>query len=214
VTLEGTFAGGAEEWSTGFFYGYESGDADMPTQALADGIGAAWKTFFTAPATQISNRWSTTTVKVSSIGTDGKSNAADTVYSTLSGATGVGTLHLPPQIALVATLTTPIARGIGSKGRMYLPGVGMSTEGDGKILIGSINGLRDAFVTFLGAVNQLGNNKVMIASHGQLNANGTPKLGGMGPINKVVSGVKIGTVYDTQRRRRNGLSEQYATAVV
>src|SRR5688572_12314568 len=144
VTCMGTFAGGAEEWSTGFYMGYEDGDADLPTQALADGIAGAWRTFFTAPGSQISSRWNATTVKVSSLGTDGKANAADTVYANVTGSNaGVATFHLPPQIALVATLTSTVARGVASKGRMYIPGVGMTTEGDGKIAIGSVNGIRD-----------------------------------------------------------------------
>jgi hypothetical protein len=208
----GTFAGGAEEWSTGFYMGYEDGDADLPTQALADGIAAAWRTFFVAPGSQISSRWASTTVKLSSLGTDGKANAADTVYANITGSnTGVATFHLPPQIALVATLTSTIARGVGSKGRMYLPGVGIATEGDGKIQIGSVNMLRDTLATFFTSVNALpSNNVVVLASHGSLNADGTPKVGGSAPIIKAVDGVKLGTVYDTQRRRRNGLSEQYS----
>jgi hypothetical protein len=209
----GTFAGGAEEWSTGFYMGNEAGDADLPTQSLADSIAVGWRNFMIAPASQISGRWTATTVKVSSLGTDGKSNAADTVYANVAaGASGTGTLHYPPQIALVATMTSPIARGVGSKGRMYLPGVGMATEGDGKILIGAVNGIRDTLATFFNAVNGLpDNNVVVLASHGSLNADGSPKIGGSTPIIKAVTGIKIGTVYDTQRRRRNGLTEQYSS---
>lgn len=212
----GTFAGGAEEWSTGFYMGYEAGDADLPTQELADGIADLWRTFFIAPASQISNRWTATTVKLSSIGTDGKSNAADTVYANVpAGATGVGSLHYPPQIALVATLKSTIARGVGSKGRMYLPGVGMATEGDGKIGVGSLNGLRDTLGAFLTGVNALpSNNVIVLASHGSLNEDGSPRIGGSSPIIKAVQEVRVGTVYDTQRRRRNGLSESYVTATV
>lgn len=212
----GTFAGGAEEWSTGFYMGAENQDADLPTQALADSIAVGWRNFFIAPASQISSRWAATTVKVSSVGTDGKSNAADTIYANIAaGTVGVATFHLPPQIALVATLTSTRARGVGSKGRMYLPGVGMTTEGDGKIAIGAVNGIRDTLATFFNAVNGLpDNNVVVLASHGSLNPDGTPKVGGSAGIIKAVNGIRIGTVYDTQRRRRNGLSEQYSTVAL
>ena len=39
-------------------------------------------------------------------------------------------------------------------------------------------------------------------------------IGGPSPVNKVVTTIKVGNVYDTQRRRRNALAESYAAATL
>lgn len=214
ATIQGTFGGGVEEWSTGFYIGYEGGDADMPTQQLADDVAAAWRNFMIAPGAQISGMWEATAVKLSSVGTDGKSNAADTVYANFSAVTkGTASQHFPPQVSLVCTMHSTIARGVGSKGRMYLPGVAASIDGTGKIPAGFFTGFNPPLKAFFNAVNAstATDNVVVLASHGSLNADGTPKVGGSAPIIKAVTGIKLGNVYDTQRRRRNGLQEQYIT---
>jgi len=211
ITISGVLSGGAEEWSTGFWFGAASEDAALPDQALADGVRDAWRTFFTATTSYISNSWTTTTVKCSSFGTDGKSDANDTVYSNFEPvATGANSNQFPPQVALVATLTSNVARGLASKGRMYLPGVVIPMVTGGRMNSTQRAALALNFKTFLDAVNALPHNNVVLnASHGQLNANGTPKLGGYGPVSKAVQGIKVGDVYDTQRRRRNGIQELY-----
>ncbi len=216
VTLMGTSFGGAEEWSTGFYMGKENGDAKLPVQQLADDIAAAWRTFFIAGGVTVSSQFEFTLCKVSSFGTDGKSDANDTVYATPSAKTnGAGTGILPPQCALVATLTGPQARGLASKGRMYLPGITTPVGGNGKITSTAVSNIGTPLKAFLTAVNAstATDDVVINASHGQLTkgAGGQliPKVGGYGPVNKAVTGLKIGDVYDTQRRRRNGLVETY-----
>jgi hypothetical protein len=192
--------------------GYESGDADLPNQQLADDIAAAWKTFFIAPGSWISNQWTTNLVKVSSVGTDGKSNAEDTMFASVTGATGARTeAPFPPQIALAATLYSAKARGVASKGRMYLPGIIAPLEGNGHLTTSMVVTIMNGLKTFLNAANNstATNNVVMLASHGSINPDGSLKLGGSGPLSKAVVGIRLGNVYDTQRRRRNGLAEAY-----
>lgn len=211
VSIMGTFAGGAEEWSTGFWFGYEDGDADLPDQALADGIRNAWQAFYTNAQSYFSSNFQCTVVKCSSVGTDGKSSAADTIYSTFpANVQGTSANHMPPQIALVATLQSATARGVGSKGRMYLPGPGIELAAGGKLNAGKVSLLADQLGVFLTAVNALpANNVILNASHGSLNPDGSVKIGGSAAVSKAVQTVKVGDVYDTQRRRRNGLSEVY-----
>jgi hypothetical protein len=214
-SILGTMFGGAEEWSTGFYIGGTAGDAALPDQATADMIAAAWRTYFTNAASGFSGNYTTQTVKLASIGTDGKSNAADTIYSNLAPA-AVGANNngaFPPQIALVATLASTTARGVGAKGRMYLPGIFQPVDATGHISSTAQGNMLAQLVTFLRAVNSgLGNfESIILASHGSVNADGTPKVGGRAPINTVVTSVKLGNVFDTQRRRRNALREVYQT---
>lgn len=215
VSILGTFGGGVEEWSTGFWFGNANGDADLPDQALADGIRDAWRTFFTANNSWISPNFGTTTVKLASHGTDGRSDANDTIYSEFNPvANGTIGSTFPPQVSLAVTMTGPQARGLASKGRMYLPGVGAGIGGNGKVNGGALETIAQGLQTFFNAVNALpANNVILLASHGQLTKNldgeWIPKVGGYGPVSKPVQGLKLGDVYDTQRRRRNGLTETY-----
>jgi hypothetical protein len=217
VTISGTSFGGGEEWSTGFYMGNETADADLPVQQLADDIAAAWKAYFIQASSYVSNQWVANLVKVSSVGTDGKSNAEDSVFANIVGATGQrGEPPFPPQIALVATLTSAKARGVGAKGRLYLPGIVAPLEGNGHLTTSMVVGMLGNLQTFFNAVNAstATDNVVMLASQGSLNEDGTPKVGGSAPINKAVTGLRLGNVYDTQRRRRNGLSEAYSLATL
>lgn len=215
VTIHGKFGGGVEEWSTGFYMGNENADADLPTQQLVDDIAAAWKSFFTGVGQNISGNWSTDYVKIASMGTDGRSDAVDTVYHPFTeSVTGSGQNLYPPQIALAATLVSSRPRGVGAKGRMYLPGISIGIDTTGHVNAAGLAAVQAAFVTFLNACNAstATPNVVILASHGSINADGTPKIGGSAPINKAVTGVRFGNVLDTQRRRRNQLPETYTAA--
>lgn len=217
VTIMGSFGGGAEQWTTGFYLGQQDADAALPTQAVADAIVPLWKTFFTQASSQISYNWSTDNIKLSSVGTDGKSNPADTIYSVVSGCAGGQANVYPPQIALVATLFSSKPRGGASKGRMYLPGVVRAIDNTGHIDGTTVAGMLGNLKTFLQAVNNIANtpDRIILASHGSINKDGTPKVGGLSsPENRFVQGVKLGNVYDTQRRRRGALKESYQTATI
>lgn len=214
VTLSGTAFGGAESWSTGFFLGNPSADADLPSQSLADSIRDAWITYFTTASNYIASQYKFTEVKVSSFGTDGLSNPLDTVYSVPSGnvvGTNAGTV--PPQCSIVATLQAVVSRGLASKGRMYLPGIGIGVTSTGKITSTQAQGMANNLKTFFDTINALPTaDEIINASHGQLTAAGAPKPGGAGPVNRKITSVKVGDVYDTQRRRRDALVEAYSSA--
>jgi hypothetical protein len=109
-------------------------------------------------------------------------------------------------------MTSSKARGVASKGRMYLPGIVAPVQPTGTFLTASQTTIATAFKAFLNNVNSLPeNNVVVLASHGSINKDGTPRAGGSAPQNLAVQGVKIGNVYDTQRRRRNGIPEVYVS---
>lgn len=213
VTLAGTFGGGVEEWNTGFFIGSTTADASLPTQALADAIRTAWATAI--PNMSMSSQYEATYVKVSSLGTDGKSNAADTIFSNMPANTkGTSSTWIAPQLSVVASLFSNKQRGVGAKGRMYLPGIGFGVGLDGHFTLANAQALANTVGTFLKSCQTAAGSGqgIILASHGSLNPDGTSKIGGFGPVNTAVIGVKVGNVYDTQRRRRNQLVEQYATA--
>ena len=211
-TAFGTCFGGDEQWSTGFYMGSTSGDVGNPTQASADALQTHWKTFFQATGTSVSNAYKTEGVRVTLYNTNGQMDPALNFYSyptvAFSGA-NVGA-PLPAQTALVASLQAVPDRGLGSKGRMFLPGINHQLATDGRISSTNVTSVLTAFKTFINAVN--GDialfGAVINASKGGTGLNPLP------PVNRLVENVLIGNVYDTQRRRRNTLTETYQTQAV
>lgn len=105
-----------------------------------------------------------------------------------------------PQISLSVTLTTERSRGRGSKGRFYPPTPGYYPDNTGHIIPGDADGCATRAVTFLEAVNDVGLGTVSVMS----------ALGAGSSL--PVTGIRVGRVFDTQRRRRAQLAEEYVTA--
>jgi hypothetical protein len=212
VTMSGKMLGGAEEWQTGFWLGQPDADAGVPSQAAADAIRDAWTTFFIKPEHAISQYFTFDQVKLARVNEAGKYDGTDVVVSHPAAAVQGprGGNPFPPQIALVATLIAGSGKGLAGKGRMYLPGVQEVINVNGHLGAAFTGGLATGLAAFFNTINS------SFEMPGQvINASkGRSKLAGIGARSVPVNGVRIGSVYDTQRRRRNGLAETYANAVV
>lgn len=207
VTIHGQMLNGAEEWQTGFYVGKPAGAPDAIQQAWVDGIRDAWQTFHTT-GSGISNSYSFTEVKAALLNIDGKyvdpsgavvSHPATAVVGTETGA------PMPPQVALVATLVAGSGKGLAGKGRMYIPGVKWAIDSTGHLDSGAVTSIGTKLTQFINAVNALPSRPGVIINASK----GHAKLGGQGARNVPVNGVRVGNVYDTQRRRRNALAESY-----
>jgi hypothetical protein len=210
-TAFGTCYGGAEEWSTGFFMGYADQDALAPTQASADYFLTHWQAFFQNINTGITNKYQTHGVRTALLNTDGKTDLTANFYAyptvPFLGTGGSGSP--PPQLTLVASLQARPDAGLGAKGRMFLPGVDKPLATGAYISSSETAEIAATLKTMFDAMNAstdiVGN--VINASRGR-----GLGIGGDMPVNRNVEDVLIGNVYDTQRRRRNQLQEQYSTA--
>ena len=209
VTFSGTMFGAAEEWSTGFWLGEEGLDATVPSQAGADALLGLWTTFFENALSRISSNYVTTQVKVAHINTNGTTDQANVVYaypgSTLDG--GVSTETLPPQCSVVVTLMSDRPRGLASKGRMYLPGIASLPGANGKLSSTVTGNIATQIETFFNGVRAHAD----IPDDPILAAKGTGLFPELTAQNDYIETLKVGDVIDTQRRRRNGLSEVYVT---
>jgi hypothetical protein len=150
-------------------------------------------------------------VKSALINLDGTTDLDNVVYynypSSIAGGYSGG--QNPPQIALVVTLKSDIPRGLGANGRMYLPGISQGIQSNGKIIDVARDEMADQLQDFFDAANTTWNTGQLInASKGRT---ASPVAPG---INAPITSIKLGNVYDTQRRRRNELTEQYASRVV
>lgn len=212
VTISGTMLGGAEIWQTGFYVGRPEGDADVPTTLFTDAVRDAWEPFWTNINNGISNTYKFDQVKAVRLGTNGKYDGSDTAISTPAAAVsgGMGGSPMPPQVACVATLIAGSGKGLAGKGRMYLPGVSEPVQSSGRIPTVTCQSIATTLAAFFNTINGSFDipGEVINASKGR------EKLAGIGARNVPVNGVRVGNVYDTQRRRRNQLTETYSTAVV
>jgi hypothetical protein len=214
ATFYGTCWGGSEEWSTSLWLGNTSGGdvGQAPSAQQAASIAEAWKTFFTSPAAGIGNQYLTTGVKISHVNTLGKADAALTQFHTFQTtvAGNSASFHYPPQITVAATMTSDLMRGHGSKGRMYLPGVTKGLGANGHMHSTGQGELATAFNQFLSNVNSAAGNPYRVV----LNAAEVTGVPFRAARMEIVTGCKIGSVFDTQQRRRNQLREQYVTRVL
>lgn len=214
VTIFGTSCDGAEEWSTGFRMGSEA--AGSGNFGIGAGFTAAllplWQTFFTAAGSKFGSHFKTTGIKCALIMEDGKTSLADVVtesYATpIAGALGAGIM--PPQISLVAQLAAASPVGLGAKGRMYLPGISAAMQASGKISSTDATNIANGLRTFLDAAETATNSPGYVINASK----GRPGVPFTAPVNRRVTQVRVGDVYDTQRRRRNGLTESYSTAAL
>ena len=157
-------------------------------------------------------------IKANAVGADGRQpNTSTNAWFAGDDFTAVnGSLTAGPfQVAMAISFTTQAVRGIGSKGRVYVPtgSIEQGTSFDGQtglISVAQATAWRDAWATFLQTLDDnpgpdFANLRAAVVSSR-----------GSDPGNwHTINGVRVGRVPDTQRRRRNALQENYtATAVV
>lgn len=112
------------------------------------------------------------------------------------------TASLPPQASIVASWETAVA-GRHGKGRIYLPAPTTAVlTADGGLLTSTVQtGVAAAAADYVAALNYSG---IGADSYADMVVAGAPWL-----RYAKVSSVRIGNVIDTQRRRRNRLTETY-----
>ena len=213
VTLFGNSCGGAEEWSTGFRMGSEDpGSGNFGIGAgFVDALLPLWQTFFTGATTQIHSSFTTVAIKAALINADGSTDLDEVVTvpygSPIAG--GKGTNPFPPQVSLVAQLAAASPVGLGAKGRMYLPGV-CAPITNGVVGGTDLTNIANALRTFLDAAETATNSPGYVINASK----GRPGVPFTAPVNRRVQTVRVGNVYDTQRRRRNQLTEVYTAAAL
>lgn len=212
ITINGSMFGGLEHWSTGFYMGQQDSDASPLNDQFMSAVNTAWQAFFTAASSKIGLDYKTTSIRASIMNSDGLSDKSTikNFYPPTEYTGAGGPSKLPPQCALVATLTTSTPRGLGSKGRMYLPGISASVDSTGHIATADTLAIANNLKTFFLALNSSFDQPGFVVTASQ----GSKVNIFNGPVNRIVTGVKVGNVYDTQRRRRNELVEAYSAVAI
>ena len=117
---------------------------------------------------------------------------------------GPGSQLLPAQLSTALTLETGARRGLAARGRIFLPPINVQLGDSGHIESAARSGIATAGATFIRDLNDwpgldaaVNNLRVIV-------------LGRDGST-RAVTGVSVGSVVDTQRRRRSALKEVYTT---
>lgn len=149
-------------------------------------------------------------LKMAAVGTDGHylDEAPDTWERT--GTVQIGTAGgVVAQSSVVTTLRSATSFGKGNYGRMYLPHTAIEPVPNTAMgAEATAQAIANAMAAFILNVNETVNDAttVNIYPHIMSEATGSPT--------KLITRVSVGTVTDTQRRRRNRLVETYKYASV
>lgn len=204
LVVEGTLGAGNEEaWSVGFNF-EPPADTVTPSQVQgwADNIVGAASTVFSATLLQ---RLSTSG-RITAIRTLFYAAEGPALYSGLSflptPLPGTGSISLPPQCAVCVTLITDVA-GRRYRGRYYWPTLTGSMSNNLKFAVPAGTAIAHASMLTELAERFPGPNVIRPAVYSAAGNVLTP-----------VSAVRVGDVLDTQRRRRDNLTELFQGAVV
>lgn len=207
LVIGGTIGGGVEEWSTSCHYSYPTGEVDG--DALSTWAGEV-KTLFGAitayPELKTVLSSAVTIGNVSAYGYPASGPAEFVGTSGNVAQPGTGSASLPPQIALTATLRTALA-GRRNRGRMYWPAMGADFGISAGQSFRYPNGgaLADDIASYLTSIGDAwpGPTAIVPVVYSAVADTLTP-----------VSEVSVGDVFDTQRRRRDEMVENYQSAPV
>jgi len=151
-------------------------------------------------------------VKLNAVGTDGEytsqGGSHEYVFADVAGGGQVAQLH-PNQVALAVSLTTGYTRGPAHRGRFYLPLPSIEMQPDGTIAAFYTNGIKGSTKTFLEAIADVPG----VDAINSLTPTVMSRKAGS-PAHRKITGVDVGKVLDTQRRRRRSLPEAYTSVAL
>lgn len=212
VIVQGTFPGG-EVWSTSAAFSYfasafsgfnQSQCESIVTRLLTNIPTATWpaslKTLLAAQGAITG--WRVETRQEN----EAISAVAENAYSSPVAGTGSASKTLQDAVVVSLRTATPGARG---RGRMYWPALGASLDGQFRLTTPSAANVADGAKTLLKLIgDQL--NAELAANSIVATVELAVRSQTLHECNPVVR-LQVGNVLDTQRRRRDSLTEAYAT---
>ena len=208
VTLEGTNATDQDIWTTGWRIAPSPASepiVNYPAMAntLLESVTGAAETFWDALKGRIAAGTRLNSVKVAPVDEDGRyiDDLDSVIYDWETPLRGTGTYVHPPQVSVVASLTTGVRRGNATHGRMYLPLTAVSiNSSEFTISVNDRQAIANAVAKLLndtvGAIADITLDPVVMSNIGS----GTTRT---------ITNVAVGSIPDTQRRRRNRFTEEY-----
>lgn len=186
--------------------------ADLTTfvDALDDDTGEAIFDLWSADGLR---PWSTAhdldTVRIAAVGVDGKMAPGASPYLYEPTPLAGGLSPAPAQLALCTTHLTAAVRGRASKGRAYWPYGALAPNSTGDVGSGARDGLAASVAAYMQLINDDFGGTTASAFDLRCAVFSNLDAG----VWRAITGITVGSVLDTQRRRRNQLSETYNTPV-
>lgn len=215
VTFGGRMYGGQEIWTNGITLGHEDKDfAGFPVKgddAARNDIVDDIKRWFASPEASISMFATLEWVKFAVVDTNGRYASTDdgdyesNVTIDFEPVPGNHNERIAPQLSVALTMETNVRRGAGRYGRIYPPLTGSVTS-SGYDERQSVRA--EGFAKLIADINDSADSpldqeefapRVIVASGVREGRNAS------------VTNVKVGRIIDTQRSRRNALTEDYVT---
>nr|CRY96451.1 hypothetical protein [uncultured prokaryote] len=194
ITFSGPAYGDLEQWATGV----RLRRTTPPTVEQVEAAGEAFIAFMNNAELQGSSAAKMQSAKWAPQTVEGKYGDGQAVEHLFSNRTIGQNASMPAQIAVVISLRTARPRGRASNGRMYVPALPSLVANTGKFSAADATDIAVAGSTMIGAIGEALDTECVVAS-----AVGTGLL-------ETITGVRVGRVPDTQRRRREGLVEEYS----
>lgn len=203
LTCNGTYSETSlkeEVWQFGWQFSLNGSSTD-DVDVLAASIGPAIKALWNGTGSPIAQTHLLSLVKIARIGSSGRYTQAPGIYDAGNQAGKVSGQIVPVQCAVViTTVASSIYRGPGRFGRFYLPAPTPTfIDTAGKLPM--LNA--EAYRTF-------GKALLSTCMTAPANAHKPAHFTSTG-VRAEIDEVRCGTIVDTQRRRRNKLTEEYAT---
>lgn len=215
VRLAGVFGTTDQTWSVGLNYG-PPGTSGLPAGSVTqDELAAASAAIRALNANEVipldiralmAGRARITAIRCSVVGEDGREELIG-LTEPASAVGGSGTVKLPQEVAVVASLRTDLP-GRRRRGRIYWPAQGAPIDADGRIPTSAssvyatetaefIQDVRQALATATGAIQIV---PIVVSTTGNFATE--------------VTAVSVGNSFDIQRRRGNQEREVYSVAPV
>lgn len=186
-----------------------SGNPDGPLDSPAAYMGAIATPlgdWFGDDDNQMSSASDLQWLKVNNIAADGKysSSGATNQHDYETPVAGAVASHVPSMLTLAWSWTTAIARGPGHTGRIFPP-VSLPSQTSNELTSTVTGFMKAAAAALLDVIfneSGAGDTSVVPVVASRVNA-----------TNTAVTGIRVGSVIDVQRRRKNALLEVYNSTV-
>lgn len=221
MTLNGSLADGQDIFNCGINLAVNNKtpetEADLLNERLfkayvenrGEAIKTSTKEFWTNSDMDIPGGVKLEYIKFSLVGQDGKVSTEPAVIDLGSIAGSLSTASYVPQISSVITLQSDKWRDPGKYNRFYLPVA--APNGNGQWKISDTKTKAETTAKYL---------KTLKATVTDMDITNTIVPAAVSSSDKIkgnflpITTVKVGNLYDTQRRRRNAINEQYLSAPV